>query len=410
MRNDLAGNSVLQENEPCPAAPDSLSQYRHFVVAAVVYCLLMQCFFLIRFVPVALTGRADFRTFYTAGLMVRSGAAHRLYDYGFQEQIQDRLFSSKGLLPFVHPAYVSLVFVPLSFLGYRAAYCVFFFINLCLLWISAKLLRPSVPHLCALWSPLPFFLLLSFFPVTGALMQGQTSLMELALFCAAFYSLQKANPIRAGVFIGLAIVKIQVALPFALFFLLWRRWRFFAGFAGGAAAALMLSLWITGGSVFVSYWRSLLLSATRTAQAAPVHVSPTLVPNMSGLLLFLFGDSASAARLAFIASFLLVLWIASRRCSLPVAVIAAVLISPYLLLHNLTLLLLPISITLENALGHPHDRRFRAAAIGCLFLLLPPVYFSLMKWDRVNMLAIPLLALLFCLARGRETNMETAAC
>ena len=381
------------------AGQTTLRRYRHFLIGALIYLFLVQCAVLFRGIPKAVAGFADFRSFYAAGYMVRSGDAHRLYDLNLQEQAQTLVTPERGVLPFLYPAYSALLFVPLSLLSWRSAYLVFFGVNLLLLWLSARFLRDSLPHLSGLWPPLLLVLFFCFFPAGEALMQGQTSILLLALYCAAFAALQKGRPLRAGVCLGLAILKMQTALPVLLLFLLWRRWRVAAGFLAGAATALAVSLSITGYPAFLQYWRSLFLMATSASGVTSrFAIAPAMMPNLFGLAALLSGGAAWGSRLAAAMSLLIVLWIASRPCSLPTALIVGLLLSRYLGVHDLVLLLLPMSLALNYFLGHPDEFRARALAVTSAVLLLPPAYLFLMGRSLLSALAVVLLALLFFLA------------
>jgi hypothetical protein len=56
-------------------------------------------------VPLAMDGRADFRAFYTAGYMLRTGRAGLLCDYAARRQLQSTVASPEDVaLPFEHPA------------------------------------------------------------------------------------------------------------------------------------------------------------------------------------------------------------------------------------------------------------------------------------------------------------------
>ena len=323
----------------------------------------------------------------------------------YEEQNQDRIAPSTGIQPFLYPAFAALPFLPLSFLSWRAAYILFLGVNVFLLWISARLLRGSLTHLSALWEFLPLALFFCFFPAGEVIMQDQISILLLTLYCAAFYSLQKGRPFCAGLFAGLAIIKIQTALPVVLLFLLWRRWRFVAGFLVTASAALAASLWITGSAVFVQYWRSLFLMAASYSGITPhFNIPPHMMVNLFGLAHLLSGGASWGTWMAKAASLPLLLLVASRRGSLPMALVAALLVSRYLGIHDLVLLLLPISVALNHAVANPQELRSRAAMLVCLILLLPPVYLFLLGAHHLSLLALALLALLFCLP-----GLKTAA-
>lgn len=387
--------------------------YRHFVIATILYLFLCQCGVLFRGIPIALAGFADFRSFYTAGFMVRTGSAHQLYDYDLQRQVQSAIVAPRPVaLPFIYPAYAALLFVPLSMLGYRAAYFLFLAVNLLLLWLSARLMRDSLPQLSALWTPLPMALFFGFFPASVALIQGQTSMLLLALYCAAFASLRKANPLRAGIFLGLAIMKIQIALPVALLFLLWRRWRVAVGFLAGAAAALAVSLCVTGPAAFVQYWRSLfLMAASASGSTAQFCIPPAMMPNLNGFAQVLSGGAPWGAHLAAAISALIFLGLAARPQSLPMALVGALLGSRYLGIHDLLLLILPLALVLNQAAANPLAPRARyGGTMLCLILMLPPVYLFLMGKSLIDWLAPILLAFLFFLAlpAAREPSAQSA--
>src|SRR5262249_20845555 len=75
------------------------------------------------FLPEALRGNADFRNCYSTGILLRSGRGHQIYDYEVQHSLQDAVVSQTVLgMPYVHPPYEALLFVPFSFLTYRHAF------------------------------------------------------------------------------------------------------------------------------------------------------------------------------------------------------------------------------------------------------------------------------------------------
>src|SRR5713226_5539658 len=83
-------------------------------------------------------GGLDFRTFYSAGHMVRSGEAVQIYDIVSEKRVQDALVAPRPEgLPFFNPAYVALPFVLLSLFNYKVAYFVFFALNLTIAALAA---------------------------------------------------------------------------------------------------------------------------------------------------------------------------------------------------------------------------------------------------------------------------------
>src|SRR5882724_12805260 len=226
-----------------------LSQFRrtHYVqdillgILPIIFC--MQFLAWLTFLPKALRGHADFRQLYVAGYMVRTGHRTQLYDYAAQTYFQNTLVSNGELaLPFIRPAYQALLFVPFSLFSYRTAYLGFLLLNVLLLALAFLLLQPRMRGLSRVWPGLPPALFLGFYPVALALMQGQDSILLLALLAAAVVSLERNRDLAAGTLVGLGLFKFQIVIPIALLFLVWRRWRFSAGFVLAAILVGLLSL------------------------------------------------------------------------------------------------------------------------------------------------------------------------
>ena len=197
--------------------------------------------------PAIVNGHSDFRQLYTAGHMVRSGHRYSLYDYAEQIRFQNLLVGPEGIaLPFNHLAYESLLFVPFSFLPYRAAYASFLAANLLLLAISIRFLLRRLDRLARLYRWLPAALFVSFIPVAATLMQGQDSIILLTLLAGATYFSAQKNDLAAGILVGLGMFKFTIVVPIGLLFLFWRCWRFSLGFACSAALTVCASLWLVG--------------------------------------------------------------------------------------------------------------------------------------------------------------------
>jgi len=94
-------------------------------------------------------GYPDFTIFYSAGTMVQSGMAASLYDeraeFQTQRQFAPEVSTRHGALPYNHPPFEAVLFVPLSFLAYLPAYLTWDAVNLGLLVLALLLLRRHVP-------------------------------------------------------------------------------------------------------------------------------------------------------------------------------------------------------------------------------------------------------------------------
>src|SRR5713101_6281 len=299
------------------------------------------------FFPGALLhGHADFRQLYAAAYMVRTGHAGVLYDIRAQQQFQDVLVNNdERALPFIRPAYQALLFIPFSLLPYRIAYLAFLAVNLVLLAMTFWILRPNMRNLSRVWQGLPVFIFLVFYPIALALMQGQDSILLLLLLAAALVALEQGQERRAGILVGLGLFKMQIVIPIALLFLLWRRWRFFAGFALSAGLLSWISLWVVGIAQTAAYARSLFSVGTSltTAHQFPLRVS--IMANLRGLIAGLIGARLPAfwiQALTIVASIFVLLWVAlavngkQRTNELVLAITASLIVSYYLFIHDLS--------------------------------------------------------------------------
>ena len=314
------------------------------------------------FIPVITHGHNDFRQLYTGGYMLRLGYGHQLYDYDVQKTFEDKLVSPEQIaLPINHLAYEELLFVPLSLLNFRAAYLAFLGINIVLLGISFRLLLPWMDNLAAVSRSLPAAMFVVFIPVAVALMQGQDSVLLLALLAAAAVSLDRGKESTAGIFVGLGLFKLQLVIPIALLFLAWRRWRFCAGLALSFIATGLLTLWLVGFSQIEVYIRSLMSMSVALNSAVDQFryaIVPSSMPNLRGLIFGLGHSHISPSWLQAITivssafALLLVAMLTPRTQpaldSLLVAITTSTVVSYHLLIHDLSILLLPLAVTLNR--------------------------------------------------------------
>ena len=368
---------------------------RPFVIAAALLSFFLCVCGVLVTAPQALRGRVDFRQLYTAGYMVRSGHERQLYDFDATEKIQNQVVSpAEGALPFNHLAYESLLFAPFSFLKYRTAYVAFFLLNLALLLTAFRTLRPYLGPLAEVWTFLPAAAFACFLPVALALTQGQDSILLLALMIYATRALDRGGDLRAGVFVGLTLFKFQYGLPIALLFLVWRRWRFLLGFASTAAAVTGISLWLTGLDGFVCYLHSLTEMSSRfsSTYGARYGIRPDLMPNLRGLTQAVVHGSpfVTLAITAAVSAFVLI-WAATKRPSLPLALLAAVLVSYHHLITDTTMMILPAGLALGASMSPTSKKSTPLAVLAALIFLAPAPL--LLAGVRFYLLAIPILAL-----------------
>src|SRR6185437_12638353 len=298
------------------------------------------------------SGAIDFRGYYTAGHMLRTGQAALLYDYPTQQRLQNTLVApAQFTLLFFAPPFAALPFALLSFEPYLWALLLWGIVNLALLALAVRVMRPHLRALTDRWGFTPALLFLSFLPVGLTLVMGQLSIALLLICCLAFALLESASPLLAGIIFSLALIKLQIALPVALLFLLWRRWRFTLGFLLGGAILAALSAAIIGAHNFPSYIHSITHTSALagTTLQSTVGIGPRRMANLYGLFFTLTPTNRLATALTAIASIAVLARAVTRRPSFPLALIVAILVSYHLYPCDLTLLLLPLSL-LSNRL------------------------------------------------------------
>lgn len=377
--------------------------------------LLLQLSTCISQIPYIRDGYIDFRSFYTAGAMIRSGHAASLYDLVAERYFQDLLVSLKAAaLPMLPPAFAALPFVPLSFLHFWPAYLVFLVANLFVLCLTAQLMRPYLPALSARWKTASLFLFLSFFPAALALMMGQLSIFLLFACCLSFIALKHGYRFLAGALLALALIKFQVAIPVALLFLLWRQWEFFAGFCSAGAVLTAISVSIVGSQNFFAYLRSLYTLSNSITADHISQVSVGIVPGMMPTFFGFFFELSRGAHWGTVASIsasaLLIVWAARRPPSLPLALTVAVLVSYHLYIYDATVLILPLSLLVERFLhreavpstplsaspipGASPRLAWKISTTALAALLFSPVMRLLCEINWACLIVLPVLALL----------------
>jgi dolichol-phosphate mannosyltransferase len=342
-------------DKPLPKQPRSLQLILGLLPLVLGVQLIIWCAYL----PTALRGDADFRSMYTAGVLVESGRAHQLYNYVLQKRIEDQTISKRpALLPYDHLPYEALLFAMLTLLSYKSAYFCWLGIDLVLAVFCHRHLKRKLWRLDQLWRWLSILFVFGFSPIAAALMQGQDSVLTLLLFTSALVNLEDRRDWAAGLLIGLAFYKFQLVLPMAFLFLTWRKWRVVLGIATSSIATLLISIMLSGWGQLIKYARSMrnlsmaLPSGTSVLQIMPVvrmpnlrgmvHAIPHLPPEFAlAITVFLSVAVVSVG-----------IW-AGRRTSIQwqfaIAVSATTLVGYHVLTHDLSILLISMVVLLDKS-------------------------------------------------------------
>ena len=360
-------------------------------------------------------GEVDLRAFYAAGVTVRDGNAHRLYDADLETSTQQRLFANKGrTLPFLYPAFAVVPFAGLSLLPYRLAFLAFLFGNLICVFFSARLLVPPLSEsgISRGWL---FLLFLGFFPMSIALMQGQISCVLLLIFAGSYKLAQDGRLFLSGLCLSLALVKFQIVVPVALIYLAGRQFRLLYGFCSGAGVLAGASLLLTGTAGTRAYFERLHgVSSTMLTDHAAAQVRygmlPTGEPNLHGLIAWLAGPTTVALVLTAACSVGVIL-LALRADPAISALPAGLLVSYHLQPYELILVLLPITILFLKQRGayEKHPLHLLLAGSSGAMLSIPIAPYLLAK-GLTAWMALPLVGLLCASLASRSRNKASPGC
>jgi len=370
-------------------------------------------------------GDPDFTVFYTAGKMLRQGQGTQLYSARVQMAVQAEFARNsdirRGPLPYLHPPFEALFFLPLTFLAYPQAFAAWNLINVGILFGVAVLLRQSLLSLQSVPVWQMVLLSLAFFPIFANFHQGQDAILLLLIVTLSFRALDHDAEFLAGCWLGFGLFKYHLILPLAFILSCWRGRRFALGLATTGSAAVLVSLGLVGWKGALQYpvyaWRVI---------SGPGFggIPPRQLPSFFGLLTgwhwlqpntLIMQVAVAAGSIALVVAVVsLRRWSRSRvlsRFCFAAAVVAAVLVGYSVNTYDLSLLMVPLGVVANCVLAGPRDvRGLLAPAIP---LLISPLWFFLwMGWQRTNVMAIFLLWWLFVLVAeirrlGNRTDWPT---
>jgi len=366
--------------------------------------------------PQILAGRPDFSIFYTAGLILKRGQGHELYNNALQWRTQREFASvrvAEGPLPYNHPPFEAILYVPLAFLSYLLAYKLWAALNVLLLAGILIFLRPNIRHSFAAYPWLPFLATFGFYPMAAGLMQGQDAILLLAVYSLTYAALRRGKDAQAGMWLGLGLFKFHFVLPFVFILLLLRRLRAVSGFLLSGVAVAAASLELVG-------WRELLYYPRyvwdiNRHPPMPV-IRPEDMPNLRGL----FTGWTWSSHLApwpeiglVVVSLALLAWAArqwdpanlsdltSWNNGFSIALVVTFLVSYHAYTPDMSFLFLPCLLVMEYMMEGCVRRWYGVVLWLCLgALFFSPLYLVLtLHYSQQHMFALVLLAFVLGLAK-----------
>ena len=372
----------------------------------------------------------DFTVFYTAGKILRAGLTTHLYEAGTQQAVQLEFASDadirRGPLPYIHPPFEALLFVPLTYLHYTSAFVLWNLLNLGLLVAVNVLLRDTVACLkgVSLWDLVAACL--AFFPIFANFHQGQDAILLLWLVLLGFRALDRQADFMAGCWLGLGMFKYHLILPLALILIVWRGRKLAAGFAVVVALLAAISVGMIGWQEAMQYPVYVLRVILQPGFGG---IPPRQLPNLLGLLAGwpVVGGLAWMVKLTVIAGSVGLLWMVAslrsrlhdarfRRLGFGCAVIASLLVGYSTNTYDLSLLVIPLAFVADYCVQKCRDQAqaWKRLILPAAPLLISPAWFFLwLRWERIHLLAVFLLWWLFAVwkevARVRPASENARA-
>lgn len=251
--------------------------------------------------------RADFTAFYTGGAIVRDGLGNQLYDLNLQKAYQQKLLGersfSDGLLSFINPPHVALLFAPLTNYSRPAA---LLFWTLCqtglLIWLMVILWNFSNDWLRReRW----LFLtgVLAFYPLFLNFLLGAFSLFTLNCFLMWITKLKHNKEKSTGIWLAAGSFKPQtIALP-VLMLLFARKWQALLATMFGGAIIVAVSSIFLGPFIWPKFLNALGVFGVFFDQYG---VYPAAMYNLKGTLAIGLGSSnASLINIISLSGFLI---------------------------------------------------------------------------------------------------------
>lgn len=329
----------------------------------------------------------DFISFYAAGSLALEGNAAAVYDAQQHFLTEKSVIGSEAIdyYSFSYPPTFLLLLAPLAGLPYLLALIV---------W-QGMTLGFYVAMICKIAGEQKAILLALAFPgVFITLIHGQNALLTTGLLCGGLYYLDR-RPWLAGILIGLLTFKPHLGILIPLILILSWRWRVFLSATLTTLLISYLSLAIFGGQTWQAFLNSTFFATQVLHEGlVPLYKMQSLFASLrlnGASLPVAYGIHGALAVVAAVA--VILLW--RQNCSPEIRnaglVIGTLMMTPFLLDYDLTLLAIPIAYL--GAYGVQH--RFQPWIISLLALawvapmLVRPFNFAIpIPWTSILLLTI----------------------
>lgn len=356
----------------------------------------------------------DFVSYYTGSSILRDGKANELYNLNLQKKYQKDLdvhFYGRLLLPFRSLPFVTLLFLPLTYFSYLNGYIIFSVFNIALLLLFIFTAKKTFLNLknSVVFSLLTF----TYLPNIHTLLIGQTSIILSFIFLTIYISFKQEKNLPAGIISGLILLKPQfiIVLPFFLLLSSKKR-KYIIGLFISLSLLFLINVAISGWSWLAQYPAFTLLTESSLYGSYFWHpytfttVVDLLLGISSSTNLLIFGLN-TFFYFTFLIYFITLANKKSFEINFTLALLAMILFSVHALSHDLTILLAPIFILLDQAcVVRGMQKRIRLFIstilyVLMLFLVIPEIFLG-----RFNFGCFFLLLILFLLIRLSKSTVS----
>ncbi|OGM04705.1 hypothetical protein A2715_01290 [Candidatus Woesebacteria bacterium RIFCSPHIGHO2_01_FULL_39_32] len=210
-------------------------------------------------VPFSLIEGSDFLHFVAPAQTVREGKGYLLYDVSTNFQVQKTLLGPElrtSVLTFRNLPFVTLIFLPFTFLPLLTALRLFGVINIVLILFTTVFLRKYISKTPTIYL---FTILFTFIPIIETLKNGQLSIFLTLLISVIYIFLIRKKDLWVGVVTSLLLIKTQFVIFFPFLLLISKDKRtFFLGYLWGVLIIFLASSLIAGPSFWLHYPKYLL--------------------------------------------------------------------------------------------------------------------------------------------------------
>lgn len=301
---------------------------------------------------------SDFMSYFGALRLIVQGHGSQIYNFEAIRHVQRPLMWPLHMPPgfqayYLYPPYFAILIAPLGYLSFSAAYLVWLVLN-CVLLVATLFALESYAQLNHRASLLYRFAAVCFLPVFATFLQGQVSILLLALFSLAFFLARAQRDALSGIVLAFALIKPVYVAPVLLVFLLRGRWRVLTGFIAAAVVLIVAPIPILGSSINSNFLHVLGVASSWTNNTKLIGYGPQGNQSIKGMTDFLLPSRESLLIDAILATLLLLVLVrvarsgASLDGAFGLAIVVGLLISPHVFIYDLALMWLPISVALRG--------------------------------------------------------------